>query len=267
MQTIEEKIIVRDLRKKEKFVIDDEYLNGYAKICGIYATGVYVSLSRHVDKNQKAFPSIRRMAEELAVSESSIKRGLKKLEEHRIILRQRKGKMLTNRYYLLDKSEWSKEPIKESDRSVRPIRKVPQAYHRVPPDLSIVRKHNSKETQKKGMSLKATDWQLKDEVKKLRENKRRHIQIIGLWIKEKDLQPSNTEQLEEIIKRNCRPAMTLTGYSDEEIIETIRKVKHTYYLKKWTLETITKFIDEVVSQIKSEGFMGDKYAHLYNKGG
>jgi len=187
------------------------------------------------------------------VSDSSIKRGLNKLEEHGIILRERKGKMLTNRYYLLDKSEWSKEPIKKSDVSVRPIRELTQTHHTVPADLSIERKHNSKETQKKGMSPKATDWQLEKEIEKLLKDQRRHIQIIGLWIKENDLRPGNAEQMQSLIKRNLRPARLLNGFSDEEIKETLKVVKNTDYLHKFTLETISKYIDEVVAQRKKRG--------------
>ena len=91
------------------------------------------------------------MAAELAISESSVKRGLKKLDEYRIIVRERKGKMLTNRYYLLDKSEWSMRIVGESDGSVRPIIQFRQTHHTVPAEPSIERKHNSKETQKKGI--------------------------------------------------------------------------------------------------------------------
>lgn len=263
----QEKITIRDLRKKEKFIIDDEYLNGYAKICGIYATGAYISLCRHADKNQKAFPSIQRIADELAVSDSSIKRGLNKLEKHGIILRERKGKMLTNRYYLLDKSEWSKEPIKKSDSSVRPIREFTKTHHTVPADLSIERKHNRKETQKKGMSPKATGWQLEEEIEKLITDSRRHIQIIGLWIKERDLRPGNTEQMESLIKRNLRPARILNGFDDEEIKETIQVVKNTDYLHKFTLETIAKYIDEVVANRKKRGPRIIRYEEIRNPDG
>jgi len=35
---------IRDLRKKDKFVMDDEYLNGYAKLCKPNGTCVYMSL-------------------------------------------------------------------------------------------------------------------------------------------------------------------------------------------------------------------------------
>ncbi len=261
----EEKIIIRDLRRKEKFIIDDEYLNSYARICGIFATGVYVSLCRHADKEQKAFPSIKRMAAELAISESSVKRGLKKLDEHRIIVRERKGKMLTNRYYLLDKSEWSMRIVGESDGSVRPIIEFQQTHHTVPAEPSIVRKHNSKETQKEGMSGKPTDWDLlkeekreeewnlEVEIEKLLKDQRRHIQVIGIWIKEKGLKPENVEQMQSIIMRNLRPAQLLNGYTNENIHETITVIKNTEYLRKFTLETVAKYIDEVIAQKKKQG--------------
>ena len=76
---------VRDMRHKEKFQIDDIYLNGYAKKCGIYATGVYISLCRHSDaKLQECWPSIRKIAEELNISEKQVGRALKILEENKL---------------------------------------------------------------------------------------------------------------------------------------------------------------------------------------
>ena len=79
---------VRDMRHKEKFQIDDIYLNGYAKKCGIYATGVYVSLCRHADTDQKCFPSLKKIAEELNISEKQVGRAIKILEENRIIFKK-----------------------------------------------------------------------------------------------------------------------------------------------------------------------------------
>jgi len=106
---------VRDMRHKEKFQIDDLYLNGYAKKCGIYATGVYVSLCRHADsKTQECWPSIKRIAEELNIGTTAVKGAIKVLEENHIILRKRMGKKLNNRYILLDKSEWRGASITES---------------------------------------------------------------------------------------------------------------------------------------------------------
>lgn len=103
----EQKFEVRDLRRKEKFFMDDLYLNGYAKKCGIYATGVYLSLCRHANKEQSCYPSIGKIAEELNISRSQVIRVIKVLKKHNIIRVIRIGKKLNNRYLLLDKSEWS----------------------------------------------------------------------------------------------------------------------------------------------------------------
>jgi DNA-binding Lrp family transcriptional regulator len=127
---------VRDMRHKEKFQIDDVYLNGYAKKCGIYATGVYVSLCRHADsKTQECWPSIKRIAEELNIGINTVKRAIKILEENHLIIKKRLGKKLNNRYILLDKSEWSDSPV-------RAITSPPQGHHYGPH-----RDFHSKDTQ------------------------------------------------------------------------------------------------------------------------
>lgn len=105
---------VRDQRIKEKFYLDDAYLNGFARICGINATGVYVSLCRHANKLQEAFPSIQLMAEELNISFSSTQRAIRTLASHRIITITREknssGQWRRNTYTLLDKKHWSISP-------------------------------------------------------------------------------------------------------------------------------------------------------------
>jgi len=102
---------IRDLRRKDKFFIDDLYLNGYAKKCGVYATGVYLSLCRHADKHQRCFPSWKKIAEELRISTKQVGRSIKILESFNIIKKFRVGKKLNNRYVLLDKSEWVDSPF------------------------------------------------------------------------------------------------------------------------------------------------------------
>ncbi len=108
---------VRDLRRKEKFFVDDLYLNGYAKKCGIYATGVYLSLCRHASKDQECYPSYRKIAEELKISERQVGRSIKVLENQNIIKIKQLGKKLNNRYYLLDKSEWTNSPFTPDHQS------------------------------------------------------------------------------------------------------------------------------------------------------
>lgn len=100
---------VRDKRRREYFTIDNEYLNGLGKYMGLGAIGVYVSLCRHADNEQKCFPAQATIANELGVSEATVKRYLRVLRKHNVIDVQRvkKGrKWAHNVYYLLDKSEW-----------------------------------------------------------------------------------------------------------------------------------------------------------------
>jgi len=112
-----------DKRKKEKFILDDEYLNGQARLCGWQATIVYNSLCRHADKDQKCFPSITKLMEQHNVSRNTIIKGLKNLEKRNIIdiekTRSDKGQWLNNIYILLDKSEWIYAQVLEEDVAIQ----------------------------------------------------------------------------------------------------------------------------------------------------
>lgn len=105
---------VRDSRKKEMFRVDDEYLNGYSKLCGTNATLVYLCLCRHADRNQESFPSVNGMAEKLGIGRMSVIRGISTLIDWNIIskIRERRkdATWLNNRYILLDKSVWNPKP-------------------------------------------------------------------------------------------------------------------------------------------------------------
>lgn len=109
------------MRVKEKFIVDDAYMNGYAKICGPMATCVYLSLCRHAGQTQESFPSLVRMADQLGVHRTTIIRSIKILERHRIIrvfsVKSVRGDYASNIYVLLDKQHWSKTPV-ENPRGV-----------------------------------------------------------------------------------------------------------------------------------------------------
>lgn len=126
---------IRDTREK-CFVVNDEYLNGYAKLCGIYATGVYLSLCRHASKEQVCFPSKKLISDELQISEREVYRGLKKLAKWNIVKiesqgRKEDGSFLNNTYTLLDKSVWKKKPqaCQSHGEAVGLSEQLPQAYH------------------------------------------------------------------------------------------------------------------------------------------
>ena len=74
-----------------------------------------------------------------------------------------------------------------------------------------------------------------------------------MWVQENKIDLPNKEVRESIIKRNLRPAKLLEGYTNENMIDTIRVLKNTDYLKKFTMETCLKYIDEVASQKKKQG--------------
>jgi DNA-binding transcriptional regulator GbsR (MarR family) len=106
---------VRDLRRKDKYTIDDEYLNGYAKLCGPFGTCAYNSLCRHASKDQECFPSIDLISEQHGIGRSSVLRGIKNLKEWGIILvikekDEKTKRQKNNVYILLDKSQWKPKP-------------------------------------------------------------------------------------------------------------------------------------------------------------
>lgn len=149
---------VRDMRHKGKFQIDDVYLNGYAKKVGVYGSAVYMSLCRHADTQQKCWPSIKKLAEEHDCSEKQISRAIKSLEDLNIIKKLRLGKKLVNRYYLLDKSEWTNSPItKTSEETHSPIIADSQSYHQGTDSPFHIKETQLKETQYEGIVSKDTN--------------------------------------------------------------------------------------------------------------
>ena len=132
---------VRDLRNKKWFVVDDIYLNGWARKCGIYATGVYFCLCRHADnETQRCFPSVSLIAKKLNISEIQVKRALKILVGFNIIKVERTPGRV-NVYYLLDKKQWTDSSISQipvSNRYDSSISQIPEPVSdRYPKDTNI----------------------------------------------------------------------------------------------------------------------------------
>jgi len=105
------KIVIRDLRQKDQFKIDDKYITGgYARVCGKYATAVYTSLCRYAEFNsQRAWPAQERIAYEHNIPVKQVRRGFKKLMDFNIIMAEtnrRKGKFDNYTYLLIDKTQW-----------------------------------------------------------------------------------------------------------------------------------------------------------------
>lgn len=105
---------IRDRREKGWFYLDNEYLNGYAKIFGPIGTAIYVSLCRYAGINtQSCWPSQKRIAKEVGITDRTVRKHIKKFEEWNIISVTRGQNENTKRkenniYFLMDKSVWKK---------------------------------------------------------------------------------------------------------------------------------------------------------------
>ena len=97
---------VRDLRVKTRFAIDNRFQDDYAGILGPDCSMVYYALVRHANKEQKTWPSQQRIAEQIDKSRQWVGIYLHVLQFFKIIRTVRLGKSCTNRYYLIDESQW-----------------------------------------------------------------------------------------------------------------------------------------------------------------
>lgn len=201
---MEKQFEVRDKRAKDRFYLDDLYLNGYAKKCGIYATGVYISLCRHSNLEQICWPSIKKIGEELAISQKQVGRAIKILESFHIISKERVGKKSNNRYWLLSKSEWTDSPItSESDETTSPTTTDYQSDH----DRTTSPFH-SKVTHYKVTHSKESDINVAD--KELEE-------IINLF---KNINPSYKQLFKNKTERAAAERM-LKEYGHEQLAHII----------------------------------------------
>ncbi len=118
-----EKLIeIRDQRRRQMFRIDDEYIDKYARICGVNATAVYMSLCRHVNGKQESFPSIQRIGFQHGISKPTIIKAIKELEAHGIITVKRERdpktkRQMVNIYTLMDVASWVK-PVSLNDTGI-----------------------------------------------------------------------------------------------------------------------------------------------------
>jgi len=103
---------VRDFRNKHFFVVDDLYLNGYAKLFPVTTSAVYLSLCRHANKAQTCFPAQKLLAEQHGINKRTVRRAIKTLIESNLVavkkIRGKDGRWKRNNYYLLDREQWLK---------------------------------------------------------------------------------------------------------------------------------------------------------------
>lgn len=236
---------VRDLRQKTQFKIDDIYLNGYARICGVNATLVYISLCRHAEFNsQKAFPSQNKIAWEHGISTRTVKRGLKELIKHNIVIVEQekmRGQFKNNIYILLDKSEWKKPTEGQDGHTTRGTETEGQP----PPTVRVTQKDNKvlRITNKKDNKDIATP-SVADKINPLIE-------------KFKPVNPSYNQLFKNTTQRNALTRL-LKEHGQEKI--------------EWLLEVLpktnsVKYAPTITTPLKLETKLGDLLAFIKKEGG
>jgi hypothetical protein len=226
---------IRDKRNKGWFYLDNEYLNGYAKIFGAVGTAIYVSLCRHADTDQRCFPSQELIGKELNINPRTVRRYLKRFIAHRLIEveRERKnGVWVSNTYWLIDKSEWVSEGTESSvSEDTSDIHQRAQC-----PTKNTQRKKKTKIAP----AEPAHGFSLKEKIKEMEENKRRDINVIALYFEERKPDIQSEEQYQVALTRHLRAAGQLKHFSDEQILKGVEKAKRQ--TPEWTIETVVKML-------------------------
>ncbi len=190
------KFKVRDFRDKGFFLLDDAFLNDFARHLGPTASMVYVSLCRHANKEQKSFPSQELIAEELGINPQVVKRKIRLLEEWNIIskyrTRNKKGKFMYNTYYLLDKSEWRKPQAQKVPVDRPQVQKVPKPQ---------VQKVYYKETHNKGTHINNRASSVVDKNSFFVDNSNSYFSPIGGILKRKETFPGASYEWQDFAVR------------------------------------------------------------------
>jgi len=256
MEEEKEVFEVRDLREKTKFIIDDIFIDKYASVLGPSVSMVYIDLCRHVDKEQKCFPKQITVAKELFLHEITVNKAITILISFNLIKKRRIGKRCANRYWLIDRKHWKK--ITEVTKSQTNSRDL--VSHKLTPSLTLSHnksqtKYNRKETQLEGNTYKplttkvvSQKYSFKDNLIKMQEDKKRHIQIIALYWMYKNYNLENQQQYSSALKRDLRAANELIGYTNNKLSEVMDYLEENTDMK-WTLETIGKFINEDLNNL------------------
>lgn len=104
---------VNDARRGHFYMYDD-VIDDYGKELGAFGVAVYTMLCRRAGKNGSSHPSLRRMAEDLQISERQAKRELKKLKDLDLISirprRNEQGRQMSSEYTILDAPKAKKKP-------------------------------------------------------------------------------------------------------------------------------------------------------------
>lgn len=194
---------------------------------------VFFWLCTYADELGMCYPSRTTLAKDCGVSIRSLDRALEKLEEKDLLIKElrKKGKTenLTNMYYITIPEELDKlTPRLDDGGSVNSALGVAT---KTTQRTVYTKNYNNSET-----SSQVFIWE--DYLNGMLNNKRKDLNIIGFFFKEKKVSFNTKEKADVAIKRHLRPAKILSVFDKSEIGEKIRKLNYDF--PKFTLETVIK---------------------------
>jgi hypothetical protein len=181
----------------------------------------------------------KQLSKETGIRESTLEDILKVFENQHQIQQQK-----TTKFRLITIINWKEYQQKEQQKQQQSNNRATTKQQQSDTNNNVNNDNNdNKEYATPKVVAEVKPFNLEEEVDKLVLGKVEHLQAIGLFIDINELKPTNSQQLSSIIKRNSRTACLLKGYSREQIIHTMSLLKK-YADFKWTLESVTKYIDK-----------------------
>jgi Helix-turn-helix domain len=117
---------VHDRRKQNFFMCDNVIIDQYARQLGPYALAVYMALLRHADRQNNCFPSLKYLADELAMGKDSVIKAIATLKEHKLISVKHRtdkaGDAAPNLYFIREVVGHTDHLVDDTDNRSRPDR-------------------------------------------------------------------------------------------------------------------------------------------------
>ncbi|MEX0932350.1 MAG: helix-turn-helix domain-containing protein [Parcubacteria group bacterium] len=251
----------RDRRSKERFYVDDVYLNEYARHLGPTATVVYMSLCRHANKQDESWPAQERIAEQHGFkSRRTVIRAISDLLSWNIIQvekeKSERGEFLHNVYVLLDKSQWKPLPMRHQSHTEEPCdTRVTRETHVTSECKTMRHQSHMKESHKKeshtNVSKADGPFSFEDYLTQMEKDKRTHIPVIASYWRIKGFSFKTKAQAESALRRELRPAKALVPYEQLKVAKVLTWLRDNADFK-WTLETAHKYIDEDLNELSKK---------------
>ncbi len=240
---------------RKYFTIIPNYIVNHSTV---YEQAIYLYMKRVAGEEGTCWMSAMEIAKRLDCSRNTVAKYQKKLVERgwiEVIGKRATGEtnQQTIEYRIIDL--WSlnirhyEEKSKRSNGerlplSIQPMNESAQLVN----DKRSTIEHKEEPLKKKEevkAQIAEVPMTLKEFVKWCETSPHKHIRIIGNWADtiEPDFQTKN--QWEAFIRRNVRPAKNLEPFEDKRLIEGFKKIQEAVkagWLKKYTLETLFKFI-------------------------